>query len=62
MILHWEHQVTGPGYTGISGILRVRVSVQTALRSDDPVGGQGIEWSSSVTLATFGQFSRFSQL
>lgn len=29
MILHWEHQVTGPGYTG-----RVGISGHIALQSD----------------------------
>jgi hypothetical protein len=56
MILDWEHQVTGPGYTGISqGISgsEIRAKVQ----SDDPVGALGIKWSSSVTLAIFGHFS-----
>ncbi len=53
MILHWEHQVTGLGYTVISGSeIRAKLPYGTPHWSDDPVGRQGKKWGSSVTLAT----------
>ena len=62
MILHWEHQVTGSGYTVISGS-EIRAKLPycmpgTPYWSDDPVGRQGKKWSST----SVPQFSRFSQL
>lgn len=59
MILDWEYQVTGPGYTDILRYLRVRISGQITLQSDD---GLGTKWSSSVTLAIFSHSSPFSKL